>query len=468
MKDPQKGNPFAINNIKLFIAFRVFFNARFYYPVFTIIFLDFGLTIEQFAILNSVWAATIVMTEVPSGALADILGRKKLLITTSLLMFFEMGLLCFVPLGNMNLIFWVFLINRILSGLAEAMASGADEAIAYDSLIKEGDSNDWPKVLSRQMRISSVASILTGTLGAVMYDPSLMNRLMSVFSSTTILSQQQTMRFPLYFTFVLSMLAITTVLLMQEVQLDGKEEKQETEQEKYSIIKATQKTFEAGSWILKTPFALAVILFGMTFDHVVRMMVTMTSQYYRLIEIPEALFGIIGAAISFLGLVVPKVAEKMATSLSPSHNMLIIAALTLGGFLGISYFIPILGVLPIALIFMAIMLTSFFTSHYLNHITPSHQRATVLSFKGLAFNLAYGGIGLLFAALMQHMRTGIKQSDPNLSQAFIDNSAFIKAVGWFPGYTLITIVLVTILCKYILRKTAIADVIRINTANNQY
>jgi len=56
---------FQIRNIRRFIAFRVLFNARFYYPVFTILFLDFGLTLDQFAILNAVWAATIVLVEVP-------------------------------------------------------------------------------------------------------------------------------------------------------------------------------------------------------------------------------------------------------------------------------------------------------------------------------------------------------------------------------------------------------------------
>ncbi len=34
--------PFNHANIRLFIAFRVFYNARFYYPVFTILFLDFA------------------------------------------------------------------------------------------------------------------------------------------------------------------------------------------------------------------------------------------------------------------------------------------------------------------------------------------------------------------------------------------------------------------------------------------
>ncbi|MCP4718434.1 MAG: MFS transporter, partial [Desulfobacteraceae bacterium] len=76
----KHASPFSIPNIRRYIAFKVMFNSRFYYPVFTILFLDFGLTVAQFAILNSVWAATIVLAEVPSGALADIIGRKRLLV----------------------------------------------------------------------------------------------------------------------------------------------------------------------------------------------------------------------------------------------------------------------------------------------------------------------------------------------------------------------------------------------------
>ena len=67
----------AEKNIRRFIAFRALFNARFYYPVFAIIFLDFGLSLDQFALLNAIWALTIIIAEVPSGALSDLLGRKK-------------------------------------------------------------------------------------------------------------------------------------------------------------------------------------------------------------------------------------------------------------------------------------------------------------------------------------------------------------------------------------------------------
>jgi MFS family permease len=138
---------FKIPNIRLFIVFKVLFNSRFYYPVFTILFLDFGLTIAQFSILNAVWAGTIVLLEVPSGALADIFGRKKLLVFSSSVMMVEVGIISFMPRINSFIIFMVFLVNRVLSGLAEAAASGADEALAYDSLKADNKEEQWGKVL---------------------------------------------------------------------------------------------------------------------------------------------------------------------------------------------------------------------------------------------------------------------------------------------------------------------------------
>jgi MFS family permease len=406
MSAPQSPSPFSIPNIRLFIALRVFFNARFYYPVFTILFLDYGLTIEQFALLNTVWAITIVCAEVPSGALADILGRKYLLVGTAFIMVAEMSLLAFVPLGNGSLIFTVFLINRILSGLAEAMASGADEAIAYDSLVAEGNPDDWPRVLSVQMALRSIASILTMTVGALVYDPSVVNRLLGWLGSTASVSQQITMRFPVYLTLVLAILATVSALKMTEKTTP------KTAGQGSPALAALRKTLQAGAWLAKTPFALAVILIGTLYDHVLRMIVTMTSQYFRLINLPEASFGLIGSAMALLGLVTPKLAEWMVEKNSPVANAGWVSAISLLGLIGLTPFFPYWGLLPMALIFTGLMLVSFFTSHYLNRITESHQRATVLSFKGLAFNLAYGTIGFLFALLITRLRNSGKTAHP--------------------------------------------------------
>ncbi len=91
-------SPFAVRNVRLFIAFRLFFMARFYYPVFSILFLDFGITVSQFALLNAIWAAVIVVAEVPSGALADTIGRKRLLVATGAMTVVDLFLLCVAPI----------------------------------------------------------------------------------------------------------------------------------------------------------------------------------------------------------------------------------------------------------------------------------------------------------------------------------------------------------------------------------
>ncbi len=441
-------SPFSIKNIRLFIALRVFFNTRFYYPVFTILFLDYGLTLEQFALLNTVWAATIVLAEVPSGAMADLVGRKKLLVFTSLLMICELLLISFVPLGNVTLVFWVFLLNRILSGLAEAMASGADEALAYDTLAEKGLGEEWPRVLDIQMRMQSAGFVVTMTIGALVYDPVTVNQVLAWLGSTAVLSQQVTMRFPLYLTLVLGFLALLTTLSMQE-PLRQKKGGEQSGALAELVTRALHLTWDAGRWILRTPFALAVILFGMTFDHTLRMLVTMTSQYYRLIDLPEASFGLIGSAVGILGLVIPRIARSMTKHWSPARNLAVLALVSFAGLMGLTGFYPYFGLLPMVMVFVGLMLTSFFGSHYLNRITDSAHRATVLSFKGLSFNLAYGMIGILYAGLMLNLRSEQKMLHPDWTAQAVENQAFRESISWFPWYTLLIAAVILLFCfKY--------------------
>ena len=74
-----------------------FYNARAYYPVLAILFTDLGLSLDEYVLLNAVWAAAIFLLEVPSGALADTIGRKRLLVFSAALMVVEMAVLLFAP-----------------------------------------------------------------------------------------------------------------------------------------------------------------------------------------------------------------------------------------------------------------------------------------------------------------------------------------------------------------------------------
>ena len=414
----------------MFIAFRVFFNCRFYYPIFTVLFLDFGLSVAQFSILNAVWAATIVLAEVPSGALADVIGRRRLLVFAAVSMLVEMAILCLAPRGNTTLLFGFFLVNRVLSGLAEAAASGADEAIAYDALQAKGMEDQWGRVLDIQMRLRSVMFILTMTVGAAVYDADLMTRIMTAFGSDFQFTQSQTMRWPLYLTFVLALFTLTAVLRLDEVCPKPKADGTCEQQFGGSAMDALKLTFSTGRWILKSPFVLAVILFGMLFDGILRMVITLASQYYRMVQLPESLYGIIGSVMAVTGLFIPRLALRIAENHSPAFCMWTTAATALAGLSGMVFFWPYAGLVPALVAFSALYMVGFYVSYFVNQQASSSRRATVLSFKGLAYNLSYGFIGIVYAGLLEVKKTGIGAVDSN-TQA-MENLVFTNTFFWFP------------------------------------
>ena len=433
---PDSRELLKIRNVRMFIAFRVFFNARFYYPVFTILFLDFGLTVEQFAVLNAVWAASIVLFEVPSGALADIMGRRNLLVTTSLLMIAEMAVLSFVPLGDTKLVFYAFLLNRILSGTAEAAASGADEALAYDSLKASRLEGEWPRVLEMQMRYQSMGFIAAMSIGAAVYDPVLMQHAVDLFGLDFAIDQQTTLRFPLYLCLLMAGLTLYTTLRMRE-ETDGRDDCPAFEHCGRSLVSATRLTLQTGRWILQTPFALVVISAGMIMDNVIRMVITLSSQYYRLIHLPEATYGLIGSGLALMGLFIPRLGVWFVGHVSPVSNFFFLAGLTVTGLFGLTWFTPYAGLMPVAVLYGVMMFLNFFLSHYLNRISDSRQRATVLSFKGLSINLAYGLAGLLYSAVVAYERNRIRVPSPENLTGSIDDAVFIASINWFPWYFLV-------------------------------
>ena len=364
----------------------------------------------------------------------------------------EIALLCFVPLGNTDLLFGVFLINRVLSGAAEAAASGADEAIAYDALKMDGNAADWPLVLEKQMRMQSMAYIGAMSLGAAVYDPTLMQRVVNGLGINLLLTQEMTLRLPLYLTLVFAVMTLLTTLRMQEI-LPAENECEGAEKCRKSMVQALKLTLQAGAWILHTPFALVIIFAGLIFDNCLRMVITLCSQYYRLISLPEASFGLIGSGLAVLGLIIPRLAHRMVDRHSPVFNLTVMTILAMLGLIGMTFFLPVIGLLPVALISAVMYMSRFFESHYLNRITVSHQRATVLSFKGLSFNLAYGLIGVMYSILLAFLRPQTAAMRAGLSRINLENAVFIRSMGWFPWYFLVTLALLLIVARWQLRHT---------------
>jgi MFS family permease len=411
----------ASRNVRLFMAFRILFNIRFYYPVFMVMFLRYGITLEQFGLLNAAWAIVIVLLEVPSGALADLVGRKALLVAAAVMMALEMLLLAIVPPESA----WVLpalLLNRVLSGAAEAFASGADEALAFDSLKAAGREGDWPRVLERLMQFGGLATIVAMITGSLVYSPDLFNAVGSWLGRSPQLTFAETFRLPIWLTFLSACGAIGVTLAMREPQ-------NAATQKPVGLLEPFRQTIRTGGWILANPLVLVVIAAGVLFDQPIRQLLVVSSQLYARIAIPELFFGVISAGTAVIGLFAAAPMRRLATLQSPRANFWLLVAVVTIGLAGTALLIPWWGVGFFMLLSLSMRLLMFLQSHYLNQLVDSSHRATVLSFRGLAVNVSYGLMSLAFAGAV----TAVERAAPNTGQGV----AFDRVVQLLPGYFLL-------------------------------
>jgi MFS family permease len=270
--------------------------------------------------LNLAWALAIVFTDVPAGALADRVGRKPLIVAATLCMIGEMLLLLLAPQNGGLTLFLFCLANRVLSGIAEGMASGADEALVFDSLAEQDRSSDWPLVLDQVMRWQSVGMVIAMLVGGAVYDPVFMNRIVGILGFSV--NQSVTLRIPICLNLVSALIALWVVLGFREPLIRKTHVAPVADEKPETAASALALVLSAGKWISRSPVALFVILGGLALDNIIRLFLTLSSSYFRLISLPEVTYGFFGATIGLLGMVVAPIARRMVNANSLSRIIL--------------------------------------------------------------------------------------------------------------------------------------------------
>ena len=399
----------AENNTRTFIHYRVFFRARYYYPVFTLLFLDFGLSLSQFAILNSIWALTIVLFEIPLGGLADTIGRRKIVITSAILLNLELLVWLFAPINGGDTLFYFFLVNRIISGLCEAASSGADEALAYDALEKAQLKDKWAEVLEKTQRYTSLYFMFVLLVGASVYDPSIMNSIYSFFGGTDLLTQSDTLKFPI----LLNQLAAIYVLFNAFKFKENWEPKQSIRQ---SIRSSGIKIIQSINWIKKTVIVISLLLILTFSESLILQFLTLMQQYWKVIDIPIFYYGIIGSILALFASMIPSLGKFIHARFSLKTNFTICYLCIVAAYSFIAFSIPLYGIMPVVLLYCAYQLVIYLNSVYLNTHCLEENRATVLSIQSMLSFSKYGVVSMLYSFLVTAISN--KQIYPNLDQTF--------------------------------------------------
>ncbi len=323
----------------------------------------------------------------------------------------EMSMLSLAPRNGGITLLLCCLANRVLSGMAEGFASGADEALVFDSLAERGRSAEWPRVLDHVMRWQGLGMVIAMLVGGAIYDPSTVNRFLSFLGITANLTQGTTLRFPIYLNLLTALITLVTTLGLREPATRKKKVVPDVDGIANAELTAWRMVRNVGAWIMQTPVALFVIVAGVLMDSAVRLFLTFSSSYFRMIEIPGVFFGVIGASMGGIGFLVAPLARRMVAANSLAKNYTLLAVIVLAGLIGVACRWNYGGVIFIVPLAGAMMALGYMESYYLNAIADSAHRATVLSFKGVATNLGYGFISLLFALVLRAVRHGDNAQD---------------------------------------------------------
>lgn len=126
-------------------------------PVLSLLLMDKGATLSSISVIMGIYSFTVMAFELPSGIMADLIGRKKTF-CLSLIMSLIYSAVIFFGRG-----FFVLCLGIFIYGLNRAISSGSFEALFIDSYIDEFGKDKLHNVTTR----ISVFEILGLSAGAL-------------------------------------------------------------------------------------------------------------------------------------------------------------------------------------------------------------------------------------------------------------------------------------------------------------
>lgn len=147
-------------NPRLLFWARAFLEVKTLNAIVTLFYLHRGVRIDQIFYLSIVWSVGTLLSEVPTGYLADRFGRKRTLLLGVILTLLS-TLSAFVAQG-----FWQFALQFLLMSFGFSCFSGTEEAVLYDGLKELGNERSMTKYNGRLQSARQMLKIFFPPLGA--------------------------------------------------------------------------------------------------------------------------------------------------------------------------------------------------------------------------------------------------------------------------------------------------------------
>ena len=130
-------------------------------PIVALFYTDNGLDDFDIYLLQAIYSVSVALLEIPSGYMADIIGRKKSLVIGSVL-----GMLGYV-IYSVSSGFYGFLLAEMTLGLGGSFISGSDSAMLYDSLAGMRKEHRYLQLEGRITSLGNFAETIAAVCGGL-------------------------------------------------------------------------------------------------------------------------------------------------------------------------------------------------------------------------------------------------------------------------------------------------------------
>ncbi len=338
------------SNIKKMYLMRFLYNLHFISAVLVPFFTDWGgLKFSWVLLLNAWFFFWIFLLEIPTGTVADFLGRKASMITG-----------CVIGIGGV--LFYasfpsllVFLVAEVILAVSFTLLSGADEAFAYDTL-KELDREGESKKVFSNMESFKLAGIVVGAVAGGLIAKKLGVRMPMLLQSI-----------PLGICFFLC-------LTFKEPQV--------AKQKKVLTFKAYKKILMDGVKFFMNHRILKILTLDMVFVFAIAWLII---WFYQALLIKAgvdlAYFGMVHAFMSVIQIIIINNFIRLEGWLGSKKRLLFVGAFMTG-----VVYIVLSQTVWAPLVITGIIFAAGFGlsrgplfSNYMNKHIPSDKRATILS-----------------------------------------------------------------------------------------
>ncbi len=335
------------NNIWKMYLIKFFSGIHFIGAVLIPFFMTWGkLEFSQILILQSFFMLFIFLFEVPTGAVADYLGRKVSIFLGAGIN--AVATIIYASFPN----FYVFLLGELLFALGVALISGADQAILYDSLKKVKLEKQSKKIFGRWQSFHLAGIFVGPIIGSV-------------------IAVNLGLQWPMLLTSIPTGIAALIVLTIKEPKTRKKIESRRYVDVLVKGFKFFVKHKELKILALDYIFVASISYF----------LIWTYQLVLQRIGINVAYFGIVHALLVLSQIIIINNYSKVERLVGSKSSFLAISALILGiGFIvaGLTNYIPIVLISIILAAGFGLGRKPAFNS-YMNKYIPSKERATIIS-----------------------------------------------------------------------------------------